>query len=456
METMNQESVYYLEKAPVSRAILHMVLPMLLSFIATVIYNITDAYFIGRLNNTSMMASVTLALPFSTVLMGLGHLFGAGSGTYISRLLGEKNMERIKYVSSINLWSSVFIGIVCMAVSHIGLSSILELLGAKGEALVHTKNYVSVFILASPFVIGSISLEEAVRAEGASVASMTGMILGVVLNIILDPIFIFILHMGIVGAAVATVLGNVASMVWYIYYLQKKSTVQNLSIKYFKPTKEIYITILKVGVASFLFDAFMVVISLLYNNYSMLYGDSAVASLGIAQRIIQLMDAVSMSFAMGSVPLIAYAYSAKNNDRLMEIIKKTIGIMSGIILSIALIIFALKAQIMGVFTNDNQVIEIGQRILLAQVCSTSFAALAGIFTGIFQAFGVGTQSTVMAILRGLLFIPIIIIGNMLFQLDGIIWSMTISEGVTALVGIALWFGIKEKILNHRLVLQETE
>jgi len=456
MENMDQKSLYYLEKAPVSKAIMHMVIPMMLSFIATIIYNITDAYFIGKLNNTAMMASVTLALPFSCVLMAFGHLFGVGSGTFISRLLGEKNIDRVKQVSSINLWSSIIIGIVFMAICLPFLSSILGMLGADGETFVHTKNYLLMFVLGSPFVIASISLEEAVRAEGASTASMIGMISGVVVNIILNPIFIFVLHMNVMGSALATVLGNVTSVVWYMYYLQKKSSVQSISIKDFKPSREIYENILKVGVSAFLLDGFMVITSLLYNNYSMIYGDSVVAGFGISQRIIQIIDFISMSFAMGSVPLIAYAYSAQNNKRLIEIVKKTIVYMLGIILTMSAILFALKSQVIGIFSIDPKVIEIGQRILFAQLCSTVFAALSGIFTGIFQAFGTAIQSTVMAVLRGLVFIPILIIGNMLFVLNGVIWAMTISEGITALVGIVLWIGIREKIRNHLLVIQEHE
>lgn len=448
MENMNQKSLYYLEKAPVSKAIIHMVVPMILSFIATMIYNITDAYFIGKLNNTAMMAAVTLALPFSSVLMALGHLFGVGSGTFVSRLLGEQRVDRAKQVSSVSFWSSILTGVIFMAICLLLLTPLLGLLGANGETFTHTRNYILMLVIGSPFIIASISLEEAVRAEGASTASMIGMISGVIINIILNPIFIFVLHMNIMGSALATVLGNLVSVVWYIYYLQKNSSVQSVSMKEFKPSKEIYINIFKVGVSAFLLDGFMVITSLLFNNYSMLYGDNVVAGFGISQRIIQIVDFISMSFAMGAVPLIAYAYSAKNNDRLMEIIKETIVYMLGIILFLSAILFTLKAQVIGIFSIDPKVIDIGQRILFAQLCSTVFAALSGIFTGIFQAFGTGVQSTVMSILRGVIFIPILIFGNVIFAVNGVIWAMTISEGITAVVGIILWFKIREKILNH--------
>lgn len=131
-ENMDQASLYYMEKAPVSKAIRHMVIPMMLSFIATLIYNITDAYFIGRLDNTAMMASVTLALPFSSILMALGHLFGVGAGTYVSRLLGEDNCASAKKVCSINFWSSILTGIIFMGLCLPWLSTFLHLLGAKG------------------------------------------------------------------------------------------------------------------------------------------------------------------------------------------------------------------------------------------------------------------------------------------------------------------------------------
>lgn len=454
MENMDQKSLYYLEKAPVPKAIMHMVVPMMFSFIATLIYNITDAYFIGKLNNTAMMAAVTLALPFSSVLMAFGHLFGVGSGTFVSRLLGEQRIDRAKQVSSINFWSSILMGIFFMAICLPLLSHILGLLGATGETFLHTKDYILMFIIGSPIVIASISLEEALRAEGASTASMIGMIAGVIINIILNPIFIFVLHLNVMGSALATVFGNLTSVVWYLYYLQKKSNVQSVSIKEFKPSKEIYVNIFKVGVSAFLLDGFMVITGLLFNHYSMLYGDNVVAGFGISQRIIQIIDFISMSFVMGAVPLIAFAYSAGNNERLMEIIKKTILYMIGVILILSTILFLFKSRVIGIFSIDPKVIEIGQKILLAQLCSTIFAAFYEIFMGIFQAFGRGVQSTVMAVLRGILFIPILIFGNNLFAVNGVIWAMTISEGITAFVGIILWIGIREKISKHLLVIEQ--
>ncbi len=451
MENIDEKSLYYLEKAPVTKAIIHMAIPMILSSITSVVYNIIDAFFIGKLNNTAMMAAVMLALPFSSVLMALGQMFGVGSGTYISRLLGEGNTDDTKKVSSINFWSSMLMGIIFMMICLPFLSSILPLLGASGETLQHTRNFVMILVIGAPVIIVNMALESAVRAEGASTVSMTGTIGGIIINIILNPLFIFVLNMNVMGSALASVCGNIVSILYFIYYLQKKSTVQSLSIKYFKPSKKIYGEIFKVGVSALLLSGFMVIIGLLFNNYSMIYGDNVVAGFGVAQRVVQIVDCIGMGFAMGVVPLIAFAYSANNKERLMEIVKKTILYILGLTLAIGAVISIFRLQIIGLFSIDQEVIAIGEITLIAQLSSTVFAALCEFFTGIFQAQGAGVQSNVMAAVRGVLFIPILIVGNLLFAVNGVIWAMTATEGLSCLIGIALWLGIRRKSLLEAYV-----
>ncbi|MBU4439803.1 MAG: MATE family efflux transporter [Firmicutes bacterium] len=447
MEHTDQKSLYYLEKAPVSKAIMHMVIPMMLSFIAASIYNITDAFFIGKLDNTAMMAAVTLVLPFSVFLMALGSLFGVGAGTYISRLLGEGNAEGVKKVSAVNFWSSMLTGVIFMAICLPLLGPLLQILGARGNTLLYTRDYIMMFIIGAPIVIANFSLGESVRAEGASTAAMTGMLVGILMNIVLNPIFIFFLNMGIRGSALASVIGNVISVGWFIYYLQQKSTVQSVSIKDFKPSKEIYTNIFKIGISAFMLDGFMVITCLLFNNFAAFYGDNVIAGLGISQRIVQIADFISMSFSMGAVPLIAFAYSARKYERLMEIIKTTTLYMVGITMGLTVILFVLKAQVIGVFSIDDEVIVIGQIILVAQLCSTIFAGLSALFTSIFQAFGKGVQSTVMSVFRGIIFIPVLILGNMFFAVNGVIWANTISEAFTCIVGLILFLSIWKNSLR---------
>lgn len=443
----NKDAMYYLEKAPVPKAIAHMAIPMILGMVVNMIYNITDAYFIGRLNNTSMLASITLALPFTTILMALGELFGTGGSTYISRLLGEKKIEYVKKVSSVTLYLSLISGLLFILICIPFLSPILKLLGATGETLLHTRSYIIAYTIGSPFVIANFTLAQMVRGEGASTESMIGMIISVVINIILDPVFIFFLHMDVMGASVATVIGNICAVVYYMYYLEKKSPAQSIRLKYFKPNTTILFNIFKIGISALLLSGFLIVSSLMFNNYAVLYGDQVVAAFGVANRVCQISDFIGMGLYMGVVPLIAFSYSSNNTERLNKLLKTTAFYLVTIISVIASVLFVFRTQVLELFSSDESVIKVGVIILTALLFSTLFAGISGLLTSMFQAFGKSIQSTIMSVSRGIALIPIIIIGNNLFQLNGVIWSMTASELSACFIGLLLWFRCKKEIMG---------
>lgn len=447
MENTEKDSMYYLEEACVSKAIAHMAIPMILGMVANMIYNITDAYFIGKLESTSMMASITLALPFVTILMALGEIFGIGGSTYISRLLGENKMDEVKKASSISLYLSLLSGIVFMLICLFVLSPILKVLGATGETLRHTKDYIIVLTMGSPFVIANFTLAQTIRGEGASTESMIGMIISVVVNIVLDPAFIFLLKMDVMGAAVATVIGNICAFIYYIYYIKNKSPVQSVSIKDFAPTKKIIFSIFKIGMSAFLLSGFLIVSSLMFNNYAVIYGDYVVAAFGVANRVCQVADFIGMGIYMGVIPLIAFSYSSNNIGRLNKVLKVTMLYLVSITILIGTILFLFRTQIFEIFTTDESVITVGATILEALLISTLFAGIAGFITSMYQAFGKGIQSNIMSVTRGIVLIPIIIIGNNLFELKGVIWSMTGAEIVACAIGIILWFSSKKEIMK---------
>ena len=438
----SKDAMYYLEKAPVPKAIAHMAIPMILGMVVNMIYNITDAYFIGRLNNTSMLASITLALPFTTILMALGELFGTGGSTYISRLLGEKKIDYVKKVSSVTLYLSLISGLLFMLLCIPFLSPILKLLGATGETMLHTRSYIIAYTIGSPFVVANFTLAQMVRGEGASTESMIGMIISVVINIILDPVFIFFFHMDVMGASVATVIGNICAVVYYMYYLEKKSPAQSIRLNYFKPNPTILFNIFKIGISALLLSGFLIVSSLMFNNYAVLYGDQVVAAFGVANRVCQISDFIGMGLYMGVVPLIAFSYASNNTERLNRVLKTTAFYLVTIISMIAGLLFVFRTQVLELFSSDESVIEVGVIILTALL-----AGISGLLTSMFQAFGKSIQSTIMSVSRGIALIPIIIIGNSLFQLNGVIWSMTASELCACFIGLLLWFGCKKEILD---------
>ena len=446
---MNNENntLYYLEKAPVSKAIVHMAVPMILSMVINIVYNITDAFFIGMLNNTSMLAAITLALPFTTILMALGEIFGTGGSTYISRLLGENNLERVKKASSVNFYLSLFTGVIFILISVPFMPQILQVLGVGVETAGPTRDYVLAYTFGAPFVIANFNLGQTVRGEGASKESLIGMIISVAVNMILDPVFIFSFHMGITGAAIATVIGNVCAVIYYIWYLAKKSSVQSVSFRYFKPDMKILGNIFKVGISAFLLSCFLIVSGLMFNNYAMIYGEHVVAAFGIANRVCQISDFIGMGLYMGVVPLIAYSYAAGDTERLNRILKTVFIYLGAIVFGIAVVLFFFREQVIRMFSSDIEVIRVGVTILAALLASTLFAGLSGMFTSMFQAFGKGVQSNIMSVTRGIALIPVIVIGNFMFGLTGVIWAMTISEFCACLMGVGLWILARKGIMG---------
>lgn len=429
---------YYFESSPIWRAIMHMSLPMMLGMSMNIIYNIVDAFFIGKLNQTAMMSAVTLALPFTTILMAVGNLFGTGGGTYISRLLGDKKLEEAKIVSSVTFYFSLLAGLILLIICLPLLHPILQLLGAKKDAILLTQEFILFFIIGSPIVIANFALEQVVRAEGASTVSMNGMGLSVIVNIVLDPFLIFLCHMNIAGAALGTIIGNLCAVVYYIIYLQKKSPALSVSVNVFKPSFHIAKEIIKIGVSALLMDVFLILSGLLFNNFLASYGNYAVAGFGISQRVVQLSDFIGMGLYMGVVPLIAYAYSAKNTDRMIKIIKSTSFYIIVLITTISITLLMFRTQIFRIFSSDFAVIKLGTLIFTAMLISSLFTSFSGLFTGIFQGLGKEKEAAIMSAAKGLILIPVMITGNIYWGLHGVIWSLTVSEILASLIGLLMW------------------
>ncbi|WP_051624243.1 MATE family efflux transporter [Clostridium akagii] len=444
MKQTEDSSLYYFEEAPIPKAIAHMSVPMILGMSINMIYSIIDAFFVGKMNNTAMMTAVTLALSVTALLMAIGNVFGTGGGTYISRLLGEKKLEQAKQVSSVSFYLSLLAGCTFMIITIPLLHPILQILGAKGDAIPFTASYILVFIIGSPFIIANFTLEQIVRAEGASTISMNGMFLSVIINIILDPILIFLCHLGIAGAALGTVIGTMAAVAYYIYYLRNKSTILTISLKTFKPNPIMLKNIFKIGVSAFLLDSFLVVSCLLLNNFSSQYGNYAVAGFGISQRIVQLSEFISMGLYMGVVPLIAYAYTANNLKRMNKIIKTTAAYILILTGTISLALFVFRKPVFYLFSMDENVINTGIYILMAMLISSLFAGITGLLIAIFQSVGRAKEATIMSMTQGILLIPCMILGNYGFGLHGVIWSTTVAEVLTCSIGLGLWINFKKK------------
>ncbi|WP_138494887.1 MATE family efflux transporter [Paenibacillus pinistramenti] len=441
---MDAENLHYFEKTPIAKAVAHFAVPMMLGTSMSVIYSILNAYFLGTLHNTAMLTALALTLPLFAIIMALGNLIGMGSGTFISRLLGEKKFEDAKHVSAFAFYSSLVLGLLVIAAGLPLINPIVHGLGATTDSFAFTKDYVTVMLIGSPFVVLFFTLENIVRAEGAAITSMIGMMLSVVVNILLDALVIFEFHWGVTGVASATVISNLAASAYYAFHMGTKSQFLTVSIRWFKATKDILGNVFKIGVPVFIMSIFLGAMSLILNHFLTQYGDQAVAAYGISSRLLQFPEFILMGLCEGVVPLIAFSYTA-NKLRMKHTVGFTIKTIVALAAVFGILVYLISGHLIGLFTNDPQLIEMGSYILRVTFLSLFITGMTTLFTGIFQATAQGTAAFVMSIIQGITLIPVLFIANSLNGFHGVVWSLVIADAVAFLVGAVMLYGLRNRL-----------
>ena len=282
---MAKNNIHVLEEMRIPKAIMHLALPSVLSMLVNVLYNLTDTFFIGKLNDPVQVAAVSIAFPLFTFQMAIAGIFGNGGGSYVSRLLGRKDYARAKETTTTavvsSLAASVFIGIAGILL----IPAFLRSVGASAAVSVPATQYLTYILAGSPIVLLNFTLVQLIRAEGAANKAMIGLFIGTGANILLDPLFIFVFGMGVVGAAVATVIGQALGMAYYLHYYLAKHSPVSPSRRYLRPRLEIYREIFFIGIPASLGQVMMSLGNALSLNLASAYGDVTIASLGVASRV---------------------------------------------------------------------------------------------------------------------------------------------------------------------------
>lgn len=447
---MENSNVYYLEEAPVKKAIAYMAIPMILAMFTGVIQNLSDSFFIGKLNNPNMLAGVMLCLPIVAVFMAVSNIFGVGGSSYISRLLGEKEYDKIKNVSAFSFYSSIVVGIIVTIIMLFNLDRILIFIGASSSTILFAKMYAKILASGAVLFIVSFGMGTIIRAEGASKEAMIGMLIGTIGNIILLPITIFYLNLGVSGSAYATLIANMLAVIYYIWYFVYKSPFLSINIKYLKFDLNIIKNIFVIGIPVFIQFLFLAGTSVILNNCAGKYGDYVIVIIGLAVQINMIPEFLVSGLCEGVQPLIGYNYTSGNKKRMQEIINNTAKLSLGISIVIGLISLSFSQSFLNIFVNDSQVLAQGaplfRILLLAQVAY----GIIFLFTNVFQSLGKAKEAMAMSIVQGLGYLPAIIIGDYLFKLNGIIWAFPVSEFLIALISLGLFLKIKKEIYNEVL------
>lgn len=378
-----------LGSAPIPKALMALGIPIMIGMLINALYNLVDAYFVGSLGE-SQMGAISVVFPLGQVVVGLGLMFGNGAASYLSRLLGRGDKDTANRVASTALYSSILIGAIIILFSTIFLKPILAMLGATETIMPYALTYARIYVLSCIFNVFNVTMNNIVSSEGAAKTTMCALLLGAVLNIGLDPLFIYILDMGVEGAAIATAISQMVSTLVYLTYVLRKKSVFTFSIKEFSPTRQMMAEILKIGVPTLVFQLLTSLSIALINRASSNYGDSVIAGMGAVTRITSMGTLVVFGFLKGFQPIAGFSYGAKKFDRLREAIKTSIIWSTSFCLVVGLVMAVFSMQIISQFTKgDTQMILVGQKSLFANGITFILFGFYTVYSSLFLALGKG-------------------------------------------------------------------
>ena len=437
------------EDAPVSRAVISLVIPTVISQLITVIYNMADTFFIGQIGDPNQVAAVSLCMPMFIFLTGLANLFGIGSASLISRCLGIGDREKAKQTAAFSVWTSIGVSMLYGIVLALLQPVLLPMVGANEGTYGFCSRYIfwTITIGAVPTVLNQ-ELAHLVRAEGYSAQASFGMALGGILNIILDPIFIFPLGLEITGAAIATMVSNTIATGYFLILIfrKRKETVITPHPRRYTLRNGIPREVLLVGLPSCIMNLMGVLSNVVLNRLMASYSNAAVAGIGVAKKEDMMTFAVSTGMSQGVLPLIGYNYSAGNYRR-MSAALKTSFLYSFLVATVStILLFTCAGPIVYAFIDDAETVRYGQlfqRIICITGPCISITMLA--ITS-FQSAGKKLEPTLLSLLRkGGLDIPFMLLMNALIGVNGIVWATPISDFLAMTVAILLFIPFWKKL-----------
>ena len=445
---MNSQSkkMELLGSTSIPKALLAMGIPTMVGMLVNAFYNLVDAYFVGGLGE-SQMGAISVVYPLGQVVVGLGLLFGNGAASYISRLLGRGDKENADKVASTALYSSVSVGAVIILISMVFLHPILKLLGATDSILPYAATYAGIYIVSCIFNVFNVTMNNIVTSEGAAKTTMCALLTGAVLNIALDPLFIYVFDLGMAGAAIATAISQVVSTCVYLTYIFRKKSVFHFRVKDCTYTKETMSEIFKIGIPTLVFQILTSVSISLINNAAGDYGDSAIAGMGVVTRLISMGSLSVFGFIKGFQPIAGYSYGAKKFDRLREAIKTSILWSTAFCVIFGVILALFPTAIVSQFTKgDAEMIRIGAASLRANGISIMLFGFYTVYSSLFLALGKGREGFILGACRqGICFIPVILLLPIVWGLNGIMYAQPIADVLSAVITVFMAIPLHKKM-----------
>lgn len=440
------------ESWPVPKALFELALPMIFGQLIILIYSLADTFYIGRTNNPLMVAGVSLLLPVFNISISFANLFGIGGGTLISRLMGAGRDDEAKKISSFCFYMTIIAAGLFSLLMFIFMEPALKLFGASSDTLIFAEQYTyCVIVIGAIPTILAMTLSNFLRSTGYAKQAGFGVSMGGIINIFLDPLFMFVLMpkgYEVLGAGIATMLSNVIICAYFLVMIYKLSNVSvlSLSIKNIVPPRKNIYSIFSVGVpaaiATFLFDLTYIIIDRLAAGH----GDIPLAAVGIVLKAERLPLSIGIGLCQGMMPLAAYNYSSGNFDRMREVVSfsRKVGIIFGFASVAMYEIFS--PFIMRIFIADAQTVALGTDFLRARTLATPFMFMCFHLVNFFQAVGHGDKALYLGAARWVVFnIPLLFIMNYIFGVYGIVWTQVVADILMTIVSLVVYKNFEKKI-----------
>ena len=456
------------EEYSVPAAVRTLAVPSMLGMLINIVYNLADTFFVGQTGDANQVAAVSVTMPLFLLFIACGNLFGVGGCAFVSRSLGEGNRDKVKTISAFCIYSAIALGIVMTVVFLVFKEPILYAVGASDITVGYASDYLKYVAIGSPFIVTAVMVGNLVRGEGAAKESMFGSVIGQLVNIVLDPIFIlnagdnlfgfkmpFGLGQGVAGAAIATVIGNVVTVVYFLIYFLRGKSILSITLKRYSAKNGIAKGVITVGMPATINNLLMSFSNILINVFLQAYGDDAVAAMGVAMKANMLVTMLQLGLAQGIQPLIGYCYGAGNYKRM----KKSMGFscVCNIILGtvVTIIYFIFTRQVVELFIDNENVVHYGVLMLRALMASGPVIGCMFVLNFSFQGMGKGVQSMILSLGRqGVIYFPLLIIMNKFVGLEGIIWAQAAADFACVIMSVIMFIfvmkGLNEKEKHLKL------
>ena len=435
---------YLFESMPIPKAVMELSIPMVVTSLVMVVYNLADTFFVGMLNDPVQNAAVTLVYPVMLAFNAVNNLFGVGTSSMMSRSLGRGDHEMVRTSSAFGFYGAVFSGLAFALLCTLFKTPLMNLLGTDATTWEATANYMfwTVSCGAMPAILNVVQ-GQMVRAEGASLHASIGTMSGCILNIILDPIFILPwgFNMGAAGAGLATFISNCVACGYFFVLagVKKGKTVVCLDIRKLKNlSREVVFGILGVGIPASIQNLLNVTGSTILNNFTAVYGASAVAAMGVSHKINMLPMQVCLGFSQGIMPLVSYNYASGNRKRMKDSILFAMGIILPIMTVVTVGYWFGASGLIRLFMDNPDIVAYGTAFLRGMCLGMVFLCTDFMAVGVFASLGMGKYSLTFAILRKVVLeIPLLFILNALFPLYGLAYAQFLAEVILAIAAVVM-------------------